>query len=72
MKKLPKGQDDCMAISKQALRKDHHAKLTIHNLDEMSKKDIKRLWVWLDEIAAQIIGKKPNEYAKTSNWKLMK
>lgn len=52
--------------------KNFHAKLTIHNLDGMSKKDIKRLWKWLDDIAAQIIGKKPNEYAKTANWRLMK
>lgn len=54
------------------MEKDFHARLVINNLDEMSKKDIKRLWKWLDDITAQIIGKKPNSYAKTATWRLMK
>lgn len=72
LQKLPKGQDDCEAISKQALKRDYHAKLIIHDLDQMNKRQIKKLVMWLDEIGSQLITNKPNIYAKTANWRLMK
>lgn len=75
--KLPKGQDDCMAISKQVMTKDYHAKLVIHDLEEMTKKQVSKLVMWLDEIGSQLISNKhspipPNKYAKTATWRLMK
>ena len=53
------------------MKTDHTAKLVIHELDKMDKRQIVKLVKWLDEIGPQIISD-PKAYTKTATWRLMK
>ncbi len=56
--------------------KDYHAKLVIHGLPKMSRKDIKRLGSWLESLGIWLMevskANKGGEYCQIFTNKLMK
>jgi len=51
---------------------DYHAKLTIHNLPNMTTEELETLIVWFDQKAEEISSIEQEDYNKVYTSKLMK